>query len=116
MTGAIDREAMTKEILRRYHGSSGMDGIATNETGLAATIRIALDVFTEQMTTPEQYAAGLDFAADVAHAEARWQTELAKRTDDMVGRARHRYVAERSTKIEGAIRGVAACARPGTAS
>lgn len=60
----------------------------------------------------ELYAKGLDFAADVAHAEARWQTELAMRTDDMRERAKHRYAADRAARVETAIRGVAACSRP----
>lgn len=65
----------------------------------------------------ELYARGLDFAAEVAHAEARWQTELALRATadpDLV--AQHRYAAERASKVEAAIRGMAACSRPATAA
>lgn len=63
----------------------------------------------------ELYARGLDFVGEVAHAEARWQTELALRAaadPDLV--AQHRYAAERASKLEAAIRSVAACTRPST--
>lgn len=70
----------------------------------------------EQTTEKDQiehYAQGLDIAADVAHAEARWQAELAMRaSDDRLRREMHEYAAERASRVEAAIRGVAACSRP----
>lgn len=62
----------------------------------------------------EHYAKGLDFAADVAHAEARWQTELAMRGSGASGAADvvHTYGAERASQVEAAIRGVARSVRP----
>ena len=65
-----------------------------------------------QPVTPD-YSAGVLFAADVAHAEARWQTELALRNyDNPFTEARHRYAAERASEVEDALRAVAKCVLP----
>lgn len=57
------------------------------------------------------YAAGLRFAADVAHSEARWQTELSWRVS---GGGPHTYAAERASELEAAIRAVADAVMPTT--
>jgi hypothetical protein len=56
-----NHDAMAKEILRRYH----TEGPQTNETGLSATIRIALDVFTQALAAQAQTdEAGLRAAVE----------------------------------------------------
>lgn len=57
------------------------------------------------------YAAGLRFAADVVHAEARWQTELAMRAAPGM-LAEHDYAAARASNVEAAIRALAECVTP----
>jgi hypothetical protein len=52
------------------------------------------------------------WAANVAHAEARYQTELAARAMDLRERAKHRYVAERASSVEASILNVIACVTP----
>jgi len=57
---------------------------------------------------PEAIAMGHDEAADVVHAEARWQTELAMRRS--LGAE---YTAQRMSVVEETIRGFAARHREG---
>lgn len=56
------------------------------------------------------YADGLRFAADVVHAEARWQTELAMR--NVAARHEHRHAADRMSVVEDALRSMAECVAP----
>lgn len=64
----------------------------------------------------DQYRDGLQFAIDLVHAEARWQTELAMRANPAAGQQataeKHRYAAERASKVEAALKSYADAVYP----
>ena len=82
----------------------------TDAETLARSWSLSLRAERKSPQTLKAYADGLRFAADVVHAEARWQTELAMR--NVAARHEHRHAADRMSVVEDALRSMAECVAP----
>lgn len=83
---------------------------ATDYVALGEPERITVTIRNRDVGAPvnEQYVAGLGFAAEMVHAEARWQTER-----QMSGHADAGPIADRMTEVEKALRTVMRTTEPG---